>query len=278
MAGYRFRTISFLSDYGLVDEFVGVCHGVMLRIAPQVTVIDIAHGIRPQNIGEGATVLAQAVPYMPRGVHLAVVDPGVGGSRLAIAVEAKDGSWLVGPDNGLLIPAVAKLGGAVCARRIENHEFMATHPSRTFHGRDIFAPAAAHLARGVPPEELGGEVPVGKLVSLRVPVPRLHDHHFHASVTHVDRFGNLSTDVASVQAAEAGITVGCLLQIGLEGHRFQCPFGAAYGSVAPGEPVVTEDSHGQLSVCVNLGSAADRFGASLGSKVLLGPVGAPGED
>jgi S-adenosylmethionine hydrolase len=274
MTGYRFRTISFLSDYGLIDEFVGVCHGVVLRIAPEVTVIDICHGIRPQNIAEGATVLAQAVPYMPRGVHLAVVDPGVGGSRLAIALQAADGSWLVGPDNGLLIPAAAKLGGAICARRIENHEFMATHPSRTFHGRDIFAPAAAHLARGVPPEELGGELAVEHLVSFRVPVPRLHNGHFHAAVTRVDRFGNLSTDVAAVPAAEAGMAVGGLLEVGIEGHRFQAPYGEAYASVAPGEPVVTEDSHGQLSVCVNLGSAADRFGASLGSKVLIGPAGA----
>ena len=272
MSNYRFRTISFLSDYGLVDEFVGVCHGVMLRIAPEVTVIDVCHGIRPQNIGEGANVLAQAVPHLPTGVHLAIVDPGVGSGRLPIAVQAADGSWLVGPDNGLLVPAAARLGGATSARKLENPELRAPNPSRTFHGRDIFAPAAAHLARGVPPEELGDELALERLVSLRVAVPRLHDGHFHAAVTHVDRFGNLSINVDAVAAADVGIAVGTLLDVGVEGHRLTIPFGEAFSSVPPAEPVVTEDSHGQLAVCVNLGSAADRFGASLGSKVLIGPA------
>jgi S-adenosyl-L-methionine hydrolase (adenosine-forming) len=276
VSDYRFRTISFLSDYGLVDEFVGVCHGVMLRIAPEVTVIDVCHGIRPQNIAEGANVLAQAVPYLPTGVHLAIVDPGVGSGRLPIAVQAADGSWLVGPDNGLLIPAAARLGGPTSVRKLENPELRAPHPSRTFHGRDIFAPAAAHLARGVPPEELGGELPVERCVSLRVAVPRLHDGHFHAAVTKVDRFGNLSINVDAVAAAEVGIVVGTALDVGVEGHRLVIPFGETFGSVAPAEPVVTEDSHGQLAVCVNLGSAADRFGASLGSKVLIGPAGSVG--
>ncbi|HEY2668574.1 MAG TPA: SAM-dependent chlorinase/fluorinase [Actinomycetota bacterium] len=276
MSDYRFRTISFLSDYGLVDEFVGVCHGVMLRIAPEVTVIDVCHAIRPQNIAEGANVLAQAVPYLPTGVHLAIVDPGVGSGRLPIAVQTADGSWLVGPDNGLLVPAAARLGGATSARKLENPELRAPHPSRTFHGRDIFAPAAAHLARGVPPEELGGEVAVDRLVSLRVALPRLHDRHFHAAVTKVDRFGNLSINVDAAAAAEAGIVVGAQLDVGVEGHRLVVPFGETFGSVPPAEPVVTEDSHGQLAVCVNLGSAADRFGASLGSKVLIGPAGTVG--
>jgi S-adenosylmethionine hydrolase len=276
VSDYRYRTISFLSDYGLVDEFVGVCHGVMLRIAPEVTVIDVCHGIRPQNIGEGASVLAQAVPYLPVGVHLAVVDPGVGAGRLPIAVQAADGSWLVGPDNGLLIPAAVRLGGATSARKLENLDLRASKPSRTFQGRDIFAPAAAHLARGVPPEELGNEIAVGSLVSLRVAMPRLHDGHFHAAVTHVDRFGNLSINVDAVAAAEAGMVVGTLLEVGIEGHRVLAPFGETFASVAPAEPVVTEDSHGQLAVCVNLGSAADRFGASLGSKVLIGPEGSVG--
>src|SRR5258708_28492845 len=138
MTGYRYRTISFLSDYGLVDEFVGVCHGVMLRIAPEVTVIDVCHGIRPQNIAEGASVLAQAVPYLPTGVHLAIVDPGVGSVRLPIAVQAADGSWLVGPDNGLLVPAAARLGGAPGVRKLENPEPGAPHPSRTSPGRATF--------------------------------------------------------------------------------------------------------------------------------------------
>jgi S-adenosylmethionine hydrolase len=277
VTGYRYRTISFLSDYGLVDEFVGVCHGVMLRIAPDVRIVDVCHGIRPQNISQGATVLAQAVPYLPVGVHLAVVDPGVGSGRLPIALETADGSWLVGPDNGLLIPAAARLGGSISARKIENPELRASNPSRTFQGRDIFAPAAAHLARGVAPEDLGDEVDVWSLVSFRVPVPRLHDGHFHAAVTHVDRYGNLGTNVGAAPAAGIGMAVGSLLEVAVEGHKFLAPYKEAFAAVAPGEPLVAEDSHGQLAVCVNLGSAADRFGASLGSKVLIGPAGS-GDD
>jgi S-adenosylmethionine hydrolase len=209
-------------------------------------------------------------------VHLAVVDPGVGTGRFPIAVQAADGSWLVGPDNGLLVPAAARLGGPTSVRKLENPELRAPNPSRTFHGRDVFAPAAAHLARGVAPEELGDELAVESLVSLRVAVPRLHDGHFHAAVTHVDRFGNLSINVDALAAAEAGLVVGTLLEVGVEGHRVLAPLGETYSSVAPAEAVVTEDSHGQLAVCVNLGSAADRFGASLGSKVLIGPSGSVG--
>ncbi len=273
MGDYRFATISFLSDYGLSDEFVGVCHGVMARIAPEARIIDVCHGIRPQNVAEAAFVLSQAVPYLPTGVHLAVVDPGVGSARLPVAVEAADGSWLVGPDNGLLMPAVAALGGVRSCRKIENPELTSRNPSRTFHGRDIFAPAAAHLARGVDPAELGGDLAVDRLVAMRVAAPRLHDGHFHAAVISVDRFGNLGTNVAATPAAEAGMVIGCLLEVGVEGHRFIAPYGEAFASVAMGDTVVTEDSHGLLALCVNQASAAERFGASLGSKVLIGPVG-----
>src|SRR5260370_4367068 len=208
----------------------------MLRIAREVTVIDVCHGIRPQNIAEGASVLAQAVPYLPTGVHLAIVDPGVGSVRLPIAVQAADGSWLVGPDNGLLVPAAARLGGATTARKLENPELRAPNPSRTFHGRDIFAPAAAHLARGVRPEELGGEVALKHLVSLRVAVPRLHDGHFHAAVTRVDRFGNLSINVDAAAAAQAGIAVGALLDGGGEGDPPTIPLGGADATVPPADP------------------------------------------
>src|SRR5260370_35659623 len=128
----------------------------MLRIAPEVTVIDVCHGIRPQNIAEGASVLAQAVPYLPTGVHLAIVDPGVGSVRLPIAVQAADGSWLVGPDNGLLVPAAARPGGATSARKRANPALRAPNPSRTFHGRGTFAPAATHTATGGPSADLGG--------------------------------------------------------------------------------------------------------------------------
>jgi S-adenosylmethionine hydrolase len=270
---YRYRTVSFLSDYGLTDEFVGVCHGVMLRLAPALRIIDITHGIEPQNVSQAALVLAHALPYMPVGVHMGIVDPGVGSGRRAIVVETADGSCLVGPDNGLLIPAAARLGGASACHRLENPRLVSASPSRTFHGRDIFSPAAAHLARGVAPRELGDPVPVGDLVPFQLPAPRLHNGHYHAVVQHVDHFGSLELNVSPAQAAELGLTVGALVEVGVEGHRCLARFGDTFASVAPGDLVVVEDSRGLLSVSVNQGSAAQRLGAGLGSRVVVGPAG-----
>src|SRR5690349_764796 len=146
--------ITFLSDFGLKDEFVGTCHGVMKRFAPEAEIIDVTHGIPPQAILQGALVLANTLPYMPVGVHLAVVDPGVGGGRRAVALRDRDGRLFVGPDNGLLLPA-AERAGIDEVRELANPEYALESISRTFHGRDLFAPAAAHLANGVALEELG---------------------------------------------------------------------------------------------------------------------------
>ena len=148
-------TITFLSDFGLQDDFVGTCHGVIRRIAPDEAVIDITHGIEPQQILQGALVLASTLPYMPEGVHLAVVDPGVGTERKALVLRSGDGRLYVGPDNGLLVPAAERLGGIVGAWELRNPAYRLEPVSRTFHGRDLFAPAAAHLAVGVDPSELG---------------------------------------------------------------------------------------------------------------------------
>jgi S-adenosylmethionine hydrolase len=274
--GYRYRTVGFLSDYGLADEYVGVCHGVILRLAPEVRIIDICHEIQPQNVSQGAMMLAQSVPYLPTGVLMAIVDPGVGSPRKAVLVETVDGSCLVGPDNGLLVPAAGRLGGATASRRIQNPALMAAHPSRTFHGRDIFAPAAAHIARGVPVEEFGDEIPVESLVPFRLPSPRLHDGHFHALVQHIDRFGNLEINVSPSQVAELGLTLGDLVELRVEGHRCLAPFDETFSSASLGGLVVVEDSHGLLALVVNQGSAAERFGARLGSKVVLGPAGSGG--
>ena len=274
----KYSYVSFLSDYGLTDEFVGVCHGVIARLAPSVRVIDITHGIRPQNVREGAMVLAQAVSYMPQGIHLAIVDPGVGSSRLPVMIATADGCVLVGPDNGLLPMAAARLGGAIEARKIENEKLMLAKPSRTFHGRDIFSPAAAHLANGVPMSEFGDEVHLDSLVGLKIAEPRLHDDHFHAMVLHVDRFGNLQLNLSPSQLAGLGLSVSSMLEVRLEGHRNLVPYGEAFGSVPQGDIVVTEDSYGLVALCVNCGSAADRFGAALGSSVILGPPGSGAED
>lgn len=275
---YRYEYVTFLSDYGLTDEFVGVCHGVMLRIAPGLRIIDITHGIKPQNVREGAMVLAQSVRYMPPAVHLAVVDPGVGSDRLPIVIKARDGSALVGPDNGLLAMAAARLGGIEAAHVITNKELMLEGPSRTFHGRDLFAPAAAHIAKGVPVEEFGEPVPSEKLVSQAIKEPRRHDDHYHAVILHIDRFGNLQLNLTSKHLVEIGLTLGSMLEVRIEGHRKLVPYAEMFASVPVTDPVVTEDSYGLLAVAVNHGSAAEMFGASHESNVILGPPGSGAAD
>src|SRR6266540_1508332 len=147
--------ITFRSDFGLQDDFVGTCHGVIKRIAPEAQIIDITHGIEPQAVLQGALVLASTVPYMPEGVHLAVIDPGVGSGRRCLALRDARGRLYVGPDNGLLVPAAEKLGGIAQVWELTNPAYMLKPVSRTFHGRDVFSPAAAHLACGTAPEELG---------------------------------------------------------------------------------------------------------------------------
>jgi S-adenosylmethionine hydrolase len=273
-----FGYITFLSDYGLTDEFVGVCHGVIARTAPEVRVIDITHGIKPQDVMEGAMVLAQSVQYMPTAVHLAVVDPGVGSDRLPLIITTRDGSLLVGPNNGLLTLAAERLGSAVSCNKIENPAFMLPQVSKSFHGRDIFAPAAAHLYLGVAPSDFGGELPLDELVKLTIPEARRHDDHYHVMVLHVDRFGNLQLNVTPKELADLGLTPGSLLEVRVEGHRSMVAYESAYSAVPAGDFVVTEDSYGLLAVAVNRGSAAERLGASFGSSVIIGPPGSGAGD
>src|ERR671934_768903 len=167
------RFVTFLSDFGLEDEFVGTCHGVIKRIAPEVQIIDITHGIPPQNVLHGALVLAKTLEYMPVGVHLAVVDPGVGSARRPLALRDREGRLYVGPDNGLLVPAVERFGGVDAAHELPNPAYALEPVSRTFHGRDLFSPAAAHLALGVALEELGPPLDAEALARLDLPEPEL---------------------------------------------------------------------------------------------------------
>src|SRR5947199_9515319 len=171
--------ITFLSDFGLQDDFVGTCHGVIKSIAPEVEIIDVTHGISPQHVLQGALVLANTTPYMPAGVHLAVVDPGVGSSRRPLALRSGDGRLFVGPDNGLLVPAAERLGGIAAAHELANADYALDIVSRTFHGRDLFAPAAAHLAAGVQLEALGPPLPVDALARPDPPEPQLGEDPSH---------------------------------------------------------------------------------------------------
>src|SRR5207253_3848790 len=188
--------ITFLTDFGLEDDFVGTCHGVMKRIAPEVQIIDLTHGVRPGRIQQGALVLADALPYMPAGVHLAVVDPGVGGGRRALALRDAAGRTYVGPDNGLLLPAAERFGGVAEVHELANPAYALEPVSRTFHGRDLFSPASAHLALGLPLAELGPPLDPDALVRLDVPEPEVSRSRIRATVLGVDRFGNVSLNLS----------------------------------------------------------------------------------
>jgi S-adenosylmethionine hydrolase len=258
MAGYDW--ITFTSDYGLEDHFVGVCHGVMARVAPGVRVLDVSHAVGAQDVRQGAMVLAQAVPYLPRAVHLAVVDPGVGTGRGMVAVEA-GGQVLVGPDNGLLVWAAEALGGVERAHALQNPAYRLARVSRTFHGRDVFAPAAAHLAAGVEPAELGPAVDPERLVRLERVAARVDGGRAAGSVVAVDHFGNLALDL---RRDDLRLAAGDAVEVRVGGRAHRAVFGETFAAVPAGELVLHEDSFGSLAVAVNLGRAADRLGASPG--------------
>ena len=191
----RALIITFLTDFGLQDDFVGTCHGVIATIAPESRVIDVTHGIRPGHVLQGALVLANTLPFMPPGVHLAVVDPGVGSGRRALALRDGEGRLHVGPDNGLLLPAAERFGGVAEAHELANADYSLQPVSRTFHGRDLFSPAAAHLAAGVPLEALGPPVDPDELVRVDIPKPEVGQNRIRTVVLGVDRFGNAALNV-----------------------------------------------------------------------------------
>ena len=207
----KHRFITFLTDFGLADDFVGTCHGVIKRLAPDVEIIDITHGIPPQAVLQGALVLRNTIPYMPEGVHLAVVDPGVGSSRRPLVLRDAVGRLYVGPDNGLLVPA-AETNGIESAHELANPEYALESVSRTFHGRDLFAPAAAHLALGVDPAELGPPLGLDALVRLDLPVAEVGAGVVRAAVLYVDRFGNMQLNLTREDLDSVGIAPGNALR------------------------------------------------------------------
>jgi S-adenosylmethionine hydrolase len=269
MAGYDW--ITFTSDYGLEDHFVGVCHGVMARLAPQARVIDVSHAVRAQDVRHGALVLAQAVPYLPAAVHLAVVDPTVGTGRATVAVRA-GGQVLVGPDNGLLVGAAEALGGVERVHLLRNPAYRLAPVSRTFHGRDVLAPAAAHLAAGLDPAELGPEVDPDRLVRLEPVASRVDGDRVHGSVVLVDHFGNLALDLRRRDLERVGVAIGDPVEVSIGGRTHRLPFAETFASVPAGDLVLHEDSFGSLAVAVNLGRAAERLDARSGDPVVVARV------
>jgi S-adenosyl-L-methionine hydrolase (adenosine-forming) len=233
-----------------------------------VRIIDITHLVPPGDIRRGAAVLAQAVPYLPPAVHVAVVDPGVGTARRAVAVAA-GGSVFIGPDNGLLSWAVEAAGGPASAVSLTNTALWLDTVTATFHGRDIFMPVAAHLAAGAPLAEAGDELDVTSLVTLPQPESRVFDGGAEGEVVTVDRFGNVQLSVSGTDAARAGIVPGAAVALAWDGREITVAFGTAFGEVAPGELVCYTDSAGLVSVAVNGDSAARRLGLGPGKRITL---------
>lgn len=267
-----FRFITFLSDYGLEDEFVGVCRGVVKRVAPDVEILDIAHGIPPQDVAAGATVLAQAVRYMPAAVHLAIVDPGVGTPRRAVAIETASGSPLVGPDNGVLSLAAEALGGVTRAFAITNKSLFLEAPSRTFHGRDIFAPVAARIALGMDIQEVGTECALDGLIRIDTPPAKVDDDHIHARVVQIDHFGNLQLNFGRSELEGIGVILGDETEIRVGGRSFKAPYSQAFSEVKKGGLILLEDSHRHLTIAVNMGNARDALEARRGDPVIVARV------
>jgi S-adenosylmethionine hydrolase len=258
------RPIVFLTDYGLADEFVGVCRGVVERIAPGATVIDLTHQIERQSVLQGAIVLARAARYMPESaVYLAVVDPGVGSDRRPVAVEAASGAILVGPDNGLLSMAWASLGGAARVVEVASGEVVLRPVSRTFHGRDVFAPAAAHLAAGTPLERLGPALDPSALQTVALPAPMVARGAIGARVVGVDGFGNVQLNATPEDLSSAGLAEPLIV------GNHDLPLVATFADVANGRPALIVDSQGFLAIVVNHGSASRMFDLRPGDAVTI---------
>jgi S-adenosylmethionine hydrolase len=235
-------------------------------------VIDITHGIPPQHVLQGALVLANTLPYMPIGVHVAIVDPGVGGERKPIALRGGDGRLYVGPDNGLLAVAADALGGAEQAVELAEEKYMLTPVSRTFHGRDVFSPTAAHLAAGVALDELGPPVEPASLIRLELPVAQIGQTRIRATALYVDRFGNIQLNLTSKDLERVGIVPGTKVEIEIRFERYFAVAARTFADVRSGDIVLYEDAYRNIALAINSGDAAHMFSARVGQEVLLSPA------
>ena len=259
--------ITFLTDFG-PDAAAAICRGVMLGICRDAQIVDISHSVRKYAIRDGAWLLMVSLPHMPVGIHVGVVDPGVGTERRPVAIRSGRGDVLVGPDNGLLVPAADRLGGIVAARELANRTLMLERTTSTFHGRDIFAPVAAHLAGGASFEEVGPPVDVASLRQVTFPAPIASDGLLSSSVVYIDSFGNvrLAGGTADLVAALGALEPGRPLAVEI-GTRDGSPTAEAeatwqrtFGEVAPGRTLLYEDSFGSLALADNQGDIARRLG------------------
>jgi S-adenosylmethionine hydrolase len=252
------QPITFLSDYGLEDDFVGVCHAVIARIAPDARVVDVTHGLDRHDIRTAALVLRRALPFAAPGIHLAVVDPGVGAERRAIALRTtEEDRILVGPDNGLLSRAAQWFGGIAEVVDVARSPHRLEPVSATFHGRDIFAPVAAHLALGAPLGDAGDPIDADEIVRLDMPMAFLEDGELFAHAVGFDRFGNIMLDVEHAELADSGFKLGH----GVEINGRPGVYATTFADVAPGELILYEDAYRTLALAVNRGSARELLDA-----------------
>ena len=269
--------VTFLSDYGLVDEFVGVCHGVILRRCPGARVVDLTHSIPRHDVRAGAIVLRSAVSFLPAGVHLAVVDPGVSAvgrhARRSVALRTFEQERLfVGPDNGLLMPAAESLGGVIEAVDIGHSPERLEPVSRTFHGRDIFAPVSAALAAGEPLEAVGEPLPPQQLRRFGLPSAQINNGVLTVHVLRSDTFGNLILDAADEQLAALGALPGDTLTVSHAGAVRTARYAATFAEVTPGELLIYEDATRMVALAVNRGSAAQLLGADADDELTVRPM------
>jgi S-adenosylmethionine hydrolase len=272
--------VTFLSDYGLEDEFVGVCHGVIARRCPDARVIDIAHAIPRHDVRAGALTLAGALQYLPAGVHLAVVDPEVGASgaheRRAVAVRpVAEEHLFVGPDNGLLGPALERLGGPFEAVEIGRSPERLQPVSATFHGRDIFAPVAAALAAGEPLAGIGEPLDVRELRWLQLPHAQVAERELRVHALHFDHFGNVLLDADHHQLAQAGLRLGEALTVEVAAalrHPLRARYVSTFADVAPGELLLYEDARRLAALAVNRGSARELLHVERDQELLVRPA------
>lgn len=263
------RPISFLSDFGYDDEFVGVVHGVIARIDPEIRVIDISHGVARGDVKAGALALLRAVQYLPDGVVLAVVDPGVGTDRRPIAARTEWG-YFVGPDNGLLAPAVAMVGGADGVVELRDPQFRIPAEGATFDGRDVFAPAAAVLASGQAElPDLGPEIPFHSVTPLMLPLVESGDGHVVGEVLWVDHFGNAQTNITPDDLEAIGLAPGDEITVRVGAAEHAVPWVDAYGDVDEGAGLCHVDSYGQVAVAVRGGRADESYALASGMAVTL---------
>jgi S-adenosylmethionine hydrolase len=263
--------VTLLTDYGRDDDFVGVCHGVIRGIHPEAEIVDITHGIERYAVRHGALVLRNTLPYMPVGVHVAVVDPQVGTERRAIALRTGDGRILVGPDNGLLSLAWKRCGEVEIAVDITRSPHRLEPVSATFHGRDIFAPVAAHLAAGAELADAGDPLHPDSLERVDLPEPR-DDHG--AVVAHalvIDHFGNVGLNVDHDRLAGTGLTLGGRVIVEAGGERYLATYAQTFADVNPGELIVYEDAYRTLALAINRGDAAGTLAIGVDAQIRLSP-------